>query len=320
MAEIVLVHGIGQQQLSARTLKLDWVRDLAGGLENAGHLDLADTLQPDTDRVEMAFWGGLFLPPGKPMGARQGVEYLEEVLAGDPDLPDLMKSLAEEWLKASAAMDAHPDTRRAVEIALKNLDQDQGLAQGGVVSTAQRFARVMVKGFSSIPWFAEIGFGAAQLAIAALDQVSRYMKDSNLRQAVLDKVLPLLGGETKIIIGHSLGSVIAYDIARVVDYPLTLMVTMGSPLGIPNVVYDRLQPPPPTFPARLQHWLNVAAPDDIVAAVLDLRPLFTDHLPKGSTFEGIVVGNGSRPHSATHYLTKPEVGAAIAQALDPRQR
>jgi hypothetical protein len=240
---------------------------------------------------------------------------LESVLAADPNVLDLMKALAEEWLRASSAADLHPDTQRVVEVALASLAADPGHAQGGLLSAARRAARAMVNGFSRIPWFAEVGFGAAQLAVTALDQVARYMADHELRQSVLESVMPVVDEDTKIIIGHSLGSVIAYDIARIIDGPLALMVTMGSPLGIRTVVYDRLQPQPPTYPASLRHWLNVAAPDDIVAAVMDLSPLFAE-LPTGSKFSGFIVANGSRPHSATHYLTKPEVGAAIARAID----
>ena len=57
-----------------------------------------------------------------------------------------------------------------------------------------------------------------------------------------------------------------------------LLVTLGSPLGIPNVVFDRLTPAPAggqgAWPGPSASWVNVADPDDIVALHKQLAGLF----------------------------------------------
>jgi hypothetical protein len=87
MAQVVLVHGIAQQQQSADSLERDWLPDLAGGVRIAGYPQIADRLwrtsgQPGGISSRMAFYGDLFLTPG-----RQG--------ADDADLSDEQRRLAE---------------------------------------------------------------------------------------------------------------------------------------------------------------------------------------------------------------------------------
>ena len=70
MAEIVLVHGIDQQQLSADKLESQWLPSLAGGIRAAGFPDVADRIwrgtgKPGSIETRMAFYGGLFLTPGQ---------------------------------------------------------------------------------------------------------------------------------------------------------------------------------------------------------------------------------------------------------------
>ncbi|MBV8278676.1 MAG: hypothetical protein JO170_25920 [Verrucomicrobia bacterium] len=72
----------------------------------------------------------------------------------------------------------------------------------------------------------------------------------NIRHEALKTVLDLAGPDTKVIIGHSLGSVVAYE-AHLVRDPIPLLVTIGLPLGLDTIVYPRLRrqlafPRPPT--------------------------------------------------------------------------
>src|ERR1700730_2645257 len=70
MADIVLVHGIDQQQKSADVLESDWLPALAGGVRIAGYPEVADRVWPDRGKprsikARMAFYGSLFLIPGQ---------------------------------------------------------------------------------------------------------------------------------------------------------------------------------------------------------------------------------------------------------------
>ncbi len=151
-------------------------------------------------------------------------------------------------------------------------------------------------------------------------QVVRYLHEPALRQQVQARVAGVVGADTRVLIGHSLGSVVAFEAACRMGGRLPLLVTLGSPLGIRRLVYDRLEPQPPRFPGPVDRWVNVAADDDIVAAVPDLTGLFPPNAPTAGTvdnrtLENRTVDNGSAPHDAIHYLTKRTVGAPVADAL-----
>jgi alpha-beta hydrolase superfamily lysophospholipase len=60
-------------------------------------------------------------------------------------------------------------------------------------------------------------------------------------------VAALLDEETQLVIGHSLGSVVAWEACQALDRPLPVLITLGSTLGLDNVVYPRLGPKPPTW-------------------------------------------------------------------------
>ena len=113
---------------------------------------------------------------------------------------------------------------------------------------------------------------------------------------------------------------VAYETVRSSDWPrdqpLPLLLTLGCPLGIRNIIYDRLLPQPPVFPTLVRRWVNIAAPDDIVAAIPDLTPLFSAGMPEGATFVGSrMVDNGSEPHSGLFYLGKRSVGHEVGQVF-----
>ena len=115
-----------------------------------------------------------------------------------------------------------------------------------------------------------------------------------------------------------MGSVVAYE--ALCEYRAgaggngPALVTLGSPLGIPNLVFDRLDPAPTggvgAWPCpEGAAWTNVADSADVVALVKDLRPLF------GIEVRSFEVDNGAHAHSAVPYLTDAVTGAAIVAGL-----
>jgi hypothetical protein len=60
--------------------------------------------------------------------------------------------------------------------------------------------------------------------------------------------------------------------------PLPLLITLGSPLGLRTVVYDRVVPQPPCYPPRVQWWVNIADRNDLIAAELTFGRCSADFL------------------------------------------
>lgn len=96
------------------------------------------------------------------------------------------------------------------------------------------------------------------------------------------------------------------------DSPVRALVTLGSPLGIRNLVFDRLEPPPRAglgaWPGAVSRWTNVVDAGDVVALVKNLRPAF------GPDVAGFEVDNGAHAHDCTSYLTAEQTGRAIAES------
>lgn len=102
-------------------------------------------------------------------------------------------------------------------------------------------------------------------------EVATYLKDIDGpgRTAARNEVANMLERHRPdAVIAHSLGSVVTYEaLSARPDLNLRLLVTLGSPLGMPDVVYERLQPRP-TMPRRLagvKKWINIADIGDLVA-------------------------------------------------------
>jgi hypothetical protein len=120
-------------------------------------------------------------------------------------------------------------------------------------------------------------------------------------------------GSTFSLAVRSLGTVVAYGALHRIEQPLPLLVTMGSPLGMRTVTYDRLRPQPAAVPAMVKSWVNVADPDDLVAADLDLARRFPG--ADGVLESHWTVDNGGKAHEATHYLAKAIIGQRVVRAM-----
>lgn len=305
MAAIVLVHGIAQEQKSADILEGEWLPALAGGVRNAGHPELADSLwrgqRPGALEARMAFYGNAFLPPGA-----QGGGGLAEIRH-----PELAEELAAAWLAAAAEYAADSRDRDEARRQLDNLmlgpDGKQGVGE---------LARPLANALTRLKWFAPFGFGlAARFVNQALAQVTRYLAEDDIRQHAQQQVLDLIGPDTRLVIAHSLGSVVAYEALHRVRGPIALL-TLGSPLALQSIIYPRLTPQPPCVPATLTRWENLADRDDIVATHLDLARFFPP--APGSAVTPIThpsLDNGAQPHDSAHYLGKPTVGRLVAESV-----
>ncbi|WP_410654891.1 hypothetical protein [Amycolatopsis sp. lyj-112] len=303
MARIVLVHGIAQEQKSADTLEAEWLPSLAGGIRLAGDTVLADDLwrdaRPGAAGARMAFYGDLFLRDGQQGGADE-LTVEEGALA---------EALAAEWLRNAAFRSSREGDRNLARTELAHL--------GGVSEEYQGVraaARPVLNALVRLRPFARLGVAFAErVLVKALKQVTLYLTDETIRERVQERVAAHIGPETEVIIGHSLGSVVAYEAAHRHGGPLPLLLTVGSPLGLRTVVYERTRPQPPSVPPGVARWVNLADRDDLVAAKPDLGPMFPG--ADGVLDSGYTVDNGAKPHEAAFYLAKRRTGEVLSAAL-----
>jgi hypothetical protein len=303
MAEIVLVHGIGATQSGPEVELQRWIPSLSDGVRRAGAISLAERIADPNERrlASVAHYGDLFVTTsdGSTLADDQGGQQSA-----------LEDEFALQVLRATAERAEDPRDRAEAEIYLAAREAD-GVAQG-----AGAVLRRPVQALSKIRWFSINGVAATErFLFPALRQVTTYFTNPSIRAAAQARVRDLVDSNTRVVVAHSLGSVVAYEALHDVDHNVNL-VTLGSPLGTPHVVYDRLMVRPPHVPTALSRWDNFADLDDLVAVVTNLAHLFPPSPGSAVSVKSMSsLDNGSRPHDVGHYLVKKEVGEAIASAF-----
>jgi len=146
-----------------------------------------------------------------------------------------------------------------------------------------------------------------------------------VRETIDDGVADALWpGEETVVVGHSLGSVVAYALLReraeLEDWRVPLLVTLGSPLGV-REIRDRIvaRRPPTRCPTGVRAWFNARDPRDLVA-LFPLGPHTFPLEPERPAIENDdgVVNETENRHGITGYLTDPHVAACIHAGLTRR--
>ncbi|MDQ0258208.1 hypothetical protein J2W20_000083 [Sinomonas atrocyanea] len=329
MPTIVLIHGIAAENSSAASLLAVWRPALAGGLANAGRKDLSQQVLDNTITVDMAFYGNLFQGPAT---------FDSAAVSGDAE--EFARAIVTRAADSSANDEErvpNPDTPAAAEAveAAKTAEVGGSSSAGDATapprprgddhgsSEEARAAREGIEGtflqaLDHLPWIKKTIFGLAEDTVAKpLKQVATYMHDQAIQDQVQRAVAALVDDGTKVIIGHSLGSVVAFNyVTHALDRDLPLLLTLGSPLGDKTLIYPRLVPQLPVYPPRVNLWVNVAARNDPVAANPNLADDFLGvpagcGLNSGWTVQNLQGG----AHSVLDYLNQEEVGKVIASAL-----
>lgn len=276
---VVGVHGIAHEQLGPEQVKARWAPALADGLLKAARPD-----PPPIAGFDMAYYGDLFLSQadeGLPVTkGPASLRTLEEV----GGLPTEDLTFLEE-----AAADIPVD--------------ESALTKGfkAVPSALLPLTRRLCRQFD----------GELVVALVAeLVQVRRYLAEDQLAEQSRARVLEYVGEGCPVLVGHSLGSVVAFEtIALNPGLQVDTLITAGSPLSMRTVVNKlRAGTPGAGRPGNVRRWVNVYDKYDPVAGAGVMRRLW----PEAEDFE---VNNGrDDPHSATRYLSKKCTGRAVLKA------
>ena len=140
-----------------------------------------------------------------------------------------------------------------------------------------------------------------------------YLADPEFMHEVHHRILENLHpNQQHIIVGHSLGSVIAYNLMhKVKNLRIHRFITLGSPLAF-KVIQSRLHQPI----SRPQHldgdWINFYSPDDFLTAF----PLCNEPFLFDPPIQNIPIHTQiSNPHKINGYITHSQVIQSIVQAL-----
>ncbi|MEV0192340.1 hypothetical protein AB0I39_27885 [Kitasatospora purpeofusca] len=287
---VVGVHGIWQGRTDSLRLAAEWRAALTRGLTL--HLG-PDTTVPT---VTVPHYSPAFTQPRRRLGPDDASAH-EPV---DRDEEEFILETLTEYVPPAAATGEDPAVRSADTLGL-------GLPYLPRPVTAM-IARVD----------RESGRGAGGRLVVLIRQVYKYLNHPERAERIRAQVRDAVAARgTRLVIAHSLGSVVTVDMILRGQIPLaddgreglTTLVTCGSPLAWPTVrrgigQADRHL----EIPSGID-WVNLYARGDAIARGQGLAAV----APQVRDEE---VSNGlAEPHAATRYLDKKPLAKAVAAAM-----
>lgn len=287
---ILFIHGRGQEGFEEDELKENWSNALQLSFVDAGLGRLPESISIDfiyyaTELIEQL---------GKYEGAIKNGDYVFRGNSSDEEI-DKFEAFFIDELSKNAKIDKRE--------ALKNYGET--LQARGIGNT-----KISISLMKALDNYAH---RLANLSIKYFtEDVGAYLIVSNVRNIINQKVVDKLTQEPTIIIAHSLGTVIAYNVLKTIEdkgHDIRMLITLGSPLGVNSVksqISGRL-----SWPKSLKGtWHNIYDPLDFVA----LNPLDSKNFNITPPIINHIVKNDSNNcHSMVHYLGHPLVAKLVSE-------
>jgi subtilisin family serine protease len=309
---VIYVHGIGNKPV-ASVLKSQWDNALFG--TNLG------------DRSRMAYWVNReYYPKPEPLtGSDPDQVSVDDEAITTPTVLALAKAQSpeeadpvEQEIRALSQSTLQAEFLRSIAAKMTADSDAAAEARFAAVAAADVTAKLLLL---PRPIRDRIVQG---LTRALLRDVNDFFFNETRRKAMTDSLVERLavGGGPFVIIAHSQGSMIAYEVLRHLsqaEFDVRLLVTIGSPLGLQEVqdvfrtwigvsAGGRLPRPP-----CVAKWWNVADRLDPVAFDSDLTDEFDGVLNKRKFF--LNPDSPRHPHSATGYLRTKWVQDPVREPL-----
>ncbi|MDJ0643094.1 MAG: hypothetical protein QNJ15_09765 [Erythrobacter sp.] len=290
---IAFVHGINNEDNPPEAIRSSWSSALLAGWEEAGvqgempelvvaHYgkELADAVEGKNSAVAMG-------EPGSNAGEALSLleEYRREAGIGEEEYRSALK---EEGLEPEVVEAGFPHN-------------------SWIITAARVLERIIpTKG----KYLTKLGLPQASIYISN-DGVRRWIDG-----IVRDQLFPGGRGPETIVISHSLGTLVSYNVLVDPDNPpeveVPLFVTLGSPLTLESV--RGCIPARSSFPRPpISRWLNGAHREDFVTLG---KMLGAQHLG----FDGVlstadIINKTDDKHSIEAYLSSPVIAYEVAREL-----
>lgn len=290
--QLVFVHGRAQERQDSIALKKAWIDAWKAGLDSAGlEMPIAES------DIRFPYYGDTL---EQMTGGLTEEEAARIVVRGD-GLERAEEDFLREWLQEIQAKAGISDAE--VAAVVDPTVRERGVLNWGWV---QGILQVLDK---RVP-----GASGASVALATKDVYS-YLTKPRIREPLDAGVRSAFTPNTDtVVVSHSLGTVIAYNVLRrdvdSLDFNVPLFVTLGSPLAV-TVVKKMVRPI--AHPRCAGRWFNAMDERDVVA----LFPLDSDHFDVEPAIENKTdVDNQTKNrHGISGYLSDPEIASRIHGAL-----
>jgi hypothetical protein len=299
---VVYVHGNGNKP-AADTLKRIWDQALFG--------------EPAGNRSRMAYWADLRYPAPLPdhesdelamaPGGEEGVAE-EELHPEELVVEAVMQAHAETLLEAPVTAGGAAAEESAPGAALDSWVQDMAytadaLVQGESATSAGELHEEALP----LPKAARVAIFRALVKRTFADVYAYFFGGSgDAMRERMREALDAVSGPV-VVVSHSLGTIIAYDVLRERARNVPLLITAGSPLAVQEI--QDLVTAPLLVPNGVTVWRNVADARDLVALDKTIRP---EYAPADRVRDFLVVNDSDNHHDIRTYLRTAPVHDAVA--------
>ena len=299
MRELVLVHGRSQQHKEPISLKKAWLDALGEGLAKS-----SVTLPIAEEAVRLPYYGDTLIGLMEGKSAEEAAKVIVRGTQEDADEEAFFRSVLEEVRQQAGVTDADIAAIGGQDVLLKGPRNWEWLQT--IVEALDRRAP---------------GASGTSIALFTRD-VYVYLKNTAIRniieQGISNAIRP--GVET-VVVAHSLGTVIAYNLLRregaARGWRVPLLVTVGSPLAVQAIrKHLRGFAAPMQCPECVDSWFNAFDTRDIVPLYpLDPRNFPLDpELPAVENYADVRNKTDNR-HGIAGYLDDKEVARRIYDVL-----
>ena len=292
MRNLVFVHGRAQQAKDAVALKKQWIQVLKEGLAKNGLV-----LPVSEDQVRFPYYGDTLAALSEGLSPEEAAAIVVRGEDQDQVQEEFIRDVLEE-IRIQAGI-----TRAQLREAAGDQVVDRGPLQWewfqGILKAIDRY----------IP-----GGSGASVALFTND-VYDYLTNPAVREQINTGVRQAFApGVSTVLVGHSLGSVVAYDILRQLGdqegWDVPLFVTVGCPLAVTKI---KAAVAPIGHPRCAKKWFNAMDDADVVA----LYPLNDKHFDVSPAIENKtdVHNRTQNRHGIAGYLNDKDVAKRIYDAL-----
>lgn len=290
--QLIFVHGRAQEYKDADVLKADWISAFQEGLAKSNlALPIAE------QNIRFPYYG----------------QTLYDLVTEAPS-----ENVAEVIIRGQDTDEAQREFLRSV---LEEVRQKEGITDEQLEEVIG--SDVIQRGPLNWEWLHCIlkavdkyvpHASGASIAVATND-VYQYLKNPGIRDTIEQGVrAAMTPGVPTVVVGHSLGTVVCYNLLRrdgaTEGWEVPLYVSLGSPLAI-TAIKKALRPV--EHPSCVEKWYNAMDERDVVA----LYPLDRYHFEVDPMIENKtnVDNETNNRHGISGYLNDKDVARRIFDAL-----
>ncbi|WP_336929192.1 hypothetical protein [Acinetobacter tandoii] len=292
--KIIFIHGMNQQNYDEETLKQHWLNLFKTGLSHA-----EQNIELKSLDIKLPFYGDLLTK-----------HQLNNSLDLNTMLPKSLSHLHfpfHLWHNTSIVEEHSPCI---TPLPCFNPEQSESLTQRLSVITAltkDHAFKELIMFLNHYPKLHET------LMHKFLIETYLYLSNSDFMHEVHHRIMSHLHpSKDHIIVAHSLGTVIAYNLLHQFNhFRVHRFITLGSPLAF-KVIQEKLTLPISRPPQLHGDWFNFYSPDDFLTAFPLSEAPFNFEQP---IINQAITTPVDKPHQITGYLAHPAVIKSIVDAL-----